>query len=71
MLRTAQGGLRVTQQEIEEFYAIGIDVTDVRSSEDFAVAMEAWLRILCDERPELFDKITQAMAVAKDVQLPR
>lgn len=61
MLRTDQGALRFTQQEIDEFRAVGIDVTHVRTVDGFADAMQDWLDILAKERPELFDKITQAL----------
>ncbi len=65
MLRTTEGALRFTAQEIEEFRSLGIDVTQVRTEDGFARALGEWLEILADERPDLFDKITQAM-VADD-----
>ena len=61
MLRTEHNTLRL---------AIGIDVAAVRSSDDFGAAVEAWLRALHDDRPELFDKITGAMAKAKGSRPP-
>ncbi len=45
MLRTEHNSMRFTKGEADEYRAIGIDVADVRSSDDFGAAVKAWL---CD-----------------------
>lgn len=61
MLRTAQGTLRFTRDEVDEFRSLGIDVSHVRTEDEFADAVRDWLDLIAEERPELFDKITQAI----------
>lgn len=61
MFRTAQGTLRFTRDEVGEFRSLGIDVSHVRKEGEFADAVRDWLDLIAEERPELFDKITQAI----------
>lgn len=53
--------MRFTAREIEAFRALGIDAGQMRTDDDFARVFGEWLGILADQRPDLFDKITQAM----------
>jgi hypothetical protein len=57
--------LRFTPTEIEYFRALGIDLSGVRSPDDFAATLEPWFHALGEVRPDLFDKIVQEIAAAK------
>lgn len=46
------------------------NISDVKSSDDFAAALEPWLHALADVRPDLFDKIVREIALAKGIRLP-
>jgi hypothetical protein len=62
--------IRFTAAEIQELRALGIDLSGVKSSDDFAAALEPWLQALADVRPDLFDRIASEIAAAKGVPLP-
>ncbi|MFT3777601.1 MAG: hypothetical protein QM772_04845 [Ottowia sp.] len=66
MLRTTEGSLRFTAQEIKAFRALGIDARQVRTDDDFARVFGEWLDILADRQPDLFDKITRAMLADRE-----
>lgn len=70
MLRSGRS-IRFTATEIEEFRALDIDLSGVKSSDDFAAALEPWLQALVDVRPDLFDRIASEIAAAKGMRLPR
>lgn len=69
MLRSGQS-LRFTPTEIEELRALGIDLNGVKSSAEFAAALEPWLHALAEARPDLFDKLSREIAEAKGIDLP-
>lgn len=62
--------LRFTSDEIERYSALGIDVSGVRSRDDFASVMESWFHAIGEVRPDLFDKIAREIAAAKGIRLP-
>ena len=68
-----QSGLsiRFTAAEIQELRELGIDLSGVKSSDDFAAALEPWLQALADVRPDLFDRIASEIPAAKGIRLPR
>lgn len=70
MLRSGRSTIRFTATEMEELRALGIGASDVKSADDFAAALEPWLHALSDIRPDLFDKITREIALAKGIRLP-
>jgi hypothetical protein len=62
--------LRFTADEIDEFRSAGLDVTHVRTIEDFGAAVAKWCDLLDDFRPDLLEKIARAMAEARRIKLP-
>lgn len=62
--------LRFTHDEIDEFRSVGLDVTDVRTLEDFGAAVATWCDLLDEVRPDLLDKIARAMVEARGLKLP-
>jgi len=62
--------LRFTSFEIEEFRSVGLDVTGVRTNEDFGAAIATWCDLLAEVRPDLLEKVAHAMAEARGVTLP-
>jgi hypothetical protein len=69
MLR-ADDSIRFTSAEIAEFEKLGIDFDGVRTQADVEAALTRWVSVLSEERPELLEKITLALAEAKGVKLP-
>ena len=62
--------LRFTLDEIDEFRSVGLDVTGVRTIEDFGAAVATWCDLLDEVRPDLLEKIARAMAEARGVKVP-
>ena len=62
--------LRFTPDEIAELRSAGVDVTGVRTIEDFGAAVATWCDVLDKARPDLLDKVARAMAEARGVKLP-
>lgn len=62
--------IRFTSKEIEESKKNGLDLYGVKSTDDFANALVPWIEALDEVRPDLLDKLAQAMAKAKGVNLP-
>lgn len=62
--------LRFTHDEINEFRSAGLDVTHVRTIEDFGAAVATWCDLLDNFRPDLLEKIARAMAEVRGVKLP-
>jgi hypothetical protein len=62
--------IRFTASEIEDLRALGIDISGVKSSNDFASVLEPWVEALADVRPDVFDKIVREIAAAKGIRLP-
>ena len=62
--------LRFTADEMDEFRSAGLDVTRVRTIEDFGAAVAMWCDLLDEVRPDLLEKIARAMAEARGIKLP-
>ena len=69
MLR-AGNSIRFTATEAKEAEELGINVSDVKSPDDFANALVPWIEALGEVRPDLLDKLAQELAKAKGVKLP-
>lgn len=69
MLR-AGNAVRFVPSEIEDYRSLGIDFAGTRTRDDVEQALGRWAQTLADERPDLLDKIVQAMAKAKSVRPP-
>lgn len=69
MLR-AGFSLRFTPTEIDVLRKIGIDVGRTRTQDDLDQALTRWAGTLADERPDLLEKIAEALARTKDASLP-
>ena len=70
MLRSGNS-IRFTAKEAEQGQELGIDVSGVKSPDDFANALVPWIEALGEVRPDLLDKIAQDLANARGVTLPR
>ena len=62
--------IRFTAKEVEDTQTLGIDLSGVKSSDDFANALIPWISALGEVRPDLLDKIARDLAKAKGVKLP-
>lgn len=69
MLR-AGNAVRFVPSEVEDYRSLGIDFAGARTQDDVEQALGRWAQTLADERPDLLDKIVEAMARAKGVQSP-
>jgi hypothetical protein len=69
MLR-AGNAVRFAPSEVENYRSLGIDFAGARTRDDVERALGRWAQTLADERPDLLDKIVQAMAKAKGVRPP-
>ena len=67
MLR-AGNKVRFVPSEVEDYRSLGIDFAETRTQDDVEQALGRWAQTLADERPDLLDKIVQAMAKAKSVR---
>jgi len=68
MLKSGRS-IRFTAAEANELAELGVDISGVKSADDFAAALEPWLDALAQVRPDLFEKIACTIAAAKGVQL--
>ncbi len=62
--------LRHTQQEIEWFKEIGIDLSEVRSEPDPTRVLCDWIEVVGDERPAIIEKLAAALANRTGLKLP-
>ncbi|WP_406625303.1 hypothetical protein [Acidovorax sp. SDU_ACID1] len=62
--------LRFTSTEIDELRRIGIDVGGARTQDDLDQALARWADTLAEERPDLLDRIAEALAQEKGALLP-
>ena len=69
MLRSGNS-IRFTAKEAEQGQELGIDVSGVKSPDDFANALVPWIEALGEVRPDLLDKLAQDLAKAKGAKLP-
>lgn len=69
MLR-AGNAVRFVPSEVEDYRSLGIDFAGARTQDDVEQALGRWAQTLADERPDLLDKIVQAIAKAKGVRPP-
>lgn len=69
MLR-AGNAVRFVPNEVEDYRSLGIDFAGARTRDDVEQALGRWAQTLADERPDLLDKIVQAMAKPKGVRPP-
>jgi len=69
MLR-AGNAVRFVPSEVEDYRSLGIDFAGARTQDDVEQALGRWAQTLANERPDLLDKIVQAMAEAKSVRPP-
>lgn len=61
MLRSG-ATVRFTSLEIEQYRKVGLDVHDVKHQNDIEQVVTRWVYTLADERPDLLDKLAEAMA---------
>jgi hypothetical protein len=69
MLR-AGNAVRFALSEVEDYRSLGIDFTETRTQDGVEQALGRWANTLANERPDLLDRIVQAMAKAKSVRPP-
>jgi hypothetical protein len=69
MLRSGNS-LRFTTAEVDRFSELGLNLDGVKSPADFADALAPWIEALGEVRPDLLDKLAQALASAKGTSLP-
>jgi hypothetical protein len=62
--------VRFTPDDIDQFRSVGLDVTRVRTLEDFGAAVAKWCDMLQEVRPDVLEKLARAMADARGVKLP-
>ena len=62
--------LRFTPTEVEGFRSLGLDFGGARTQGDVEQALTAWAQLLCDERPDLLEKIVLEMAHVRGVKIP-
>jgi hypothetical protein len=62
--------IRFTAKEVEETQGLRIDLSGVKSPDDFANALVPWIEALGEVRPDLLDKIAQDLAMARGAKLP-
>jgi hypothetical protein len=61
---------RFTAPEVASSRQAGLDLQGVTTPDAFAAALEPWLYALAEVRPELFDRIAQAVSAASGGSLP-
>ena len=69
MLRS-DGQIRFTSGEIEAARGLGIDLTGVKTVDDYSVAVIRLITTLEHERPDLLEKIARAIAGQTGRTLP-
>jgi hypothetical protein len=69
MLRSGNS-LRFTAREVEQHRGLGVDLTGVKTPDDFANALISWIDALDAVRPDLLDKLARELARTKGVKLP-
>lgn len=62
--------LRYTQQEIEWFKEIGIDLSEVRSEADLTWVLCEWIEVVGDEQPAIIERLAVALANRTGLKLP-
>lgn len=62
--------LRHTQQEVESFKELGIDLSEVRSEADLTRVLCEWVQIVSNERPAIIEKLAAALANREGLKLP-
>ncbi|PND33825.1 hypothetical protein C1I89_06055 [Achromobacter pulmonis] len=62
--------LRFTPTEVDELRRIGIDVGGARTQDALDQALARWAGTLAEERPDLLDRIAEALAREKGASLP-
>jgi hypothetical protein len=62
--------LRFTAREVEEHQGLGVDLSGVKTPDDFANALVPWIDALGAVRPDLLDKLARDLARAKGGRLP-
>jgi len=66
MLRSGKK-LRFTRSEIAEFRQYGFDLSEVKTLADWQAVVRFWAETLAEERPDLLEKITLAMARGREL----
>lgn len=66
----AGNAVRFTPGEVEDYRSLGIDFEGTRTQDDIDQVLGRWAQTLCEERPDLLDKIVLEMAEAKGVRPP-
>lgn len=69
MLKSSHS-IRFTAAEVADLEELGIDVAGAKSADDFAAALEPWLHVLAETRPDLIDKIAEQVATRKRIRQP-
>lgn len=62
--------LRHTQQEIDWFMEIGIDLSEVRSEADLTRVLCEWIEVVGGERPAIIEMLAAALANRTGLNLP-
>ncbi len=62
--------LRFTSEEIKEARALGLDLAAVRTRDEYSKAVINLISTLEHERPDLLEKIAQALAAKTGAKLP-
>ena len=62
--------IRFTSAEVADLAELGIDISGVKSANDFAMRLEPWLDALAHARPDLLRRIIGEIAAAKGVHQP-
>jgi hypothetical protein len=64
MIRSEKS-IRFTAAEVDEFRQLGLDMSDVKNEANVEQALNRWAQLVARERPDLLERIAQAMAEAK------
>src|SRR5262249_44962545 len=56
--------VRFTADEIDQFRAVGLDVSGVRRIEDFGRAVAKWRDLLNETRPDLLEKLARIQSAS-------
>lgn len=60
--------IRFTSHELEEFRHIGLDFSEAKCQAGVEQALRTWAELIAHERPDLLEKIAQAMAEARGLR---
>lgn len=69
MIRSGKS-TRFTQNEVDEFRQVGLDMADVKYQNDLDAEVTRWAYTLAYERFDLLERIAAEMAKAKGLKLP-